>query len=301
MSKISSVVVGVALVGLMGYGARVAVSKGQVEQAKRQVAQASGEYGKKAKSENQKGDTAGSIKAYALVEGQTTIISIIPDASKVKKGDVVCELDSSALQNSLINQRITVESAQAIHENSKLTREISQIAVAEYIEGLFIEEQVDRQLDIKIAECDLALAEDHLEELKAQKADVKKVGTAALVVRKTRFALERAQSRLKTLLNYSKPKRMKELQAEVEKSLANERAKKAIWELEISKAKKLERMIANCVIRAPRDGTLNYGDPRDEGRATLIAEGATVRARQILFEIVPDSGPKPKSGEEPKN
>jgi HlyD family secretion protein len=301
MSKISSVVVGVAVVGLMGYGARVAVSKGQVEQAKRQVAQASGEDGKKATSENQKGDTAGSMKAYALVEGQTTIISIIPDGSKVKKGDIVCELDSASLNDQAINQKITSESAKAIYENAKLTREITQIALTEYIEGLLVEEQVDRQLDIKIAEIDLALAEDHLEELKAQNADIKKRVTAELVLKKARFALERAESRRKTLLDFSRPRRIKELQSEVEKAQANARAKKAIWELQVIKEKKLERMIANCVIRAPRDGTLVYGNPRDEGRATLIAEGATVRERQVLFEIVPDSGAKPKSGEEPKN
>jgi HlyD family secretion protein len=301
MSKISSVVVGVALVGSIGYGAKLALSKGQVAQATVQAAQARGDGGKKATSGNQAGDTAGSMKAYALVQGQTTIISIVPDGSKVKKGDVVCELDSASLTDQAINQRITVESAKSILENAKLTREVAQIAATEYIEGLFVEEQVDRQLDIKIAEIDLSLAEDHLEELKAQKADVKKVVTAGLVLKKARFALERAESRLKTLLDYSKPKRIKELEAEVEKAKANERAKKAVWELQMSKEKKLERMIANCTIRAPRDGTLVYGNPRDEGRTTLIAEGATVRERQVLFEIVPDSGAKPNSGEEPKN
>src|SRR5262249_5093485 len=38
------------------------------------------------------------------VEGQTTIIKIVPEGTAVKKGEVVCELDSSALKDSLTNQ-----------------------------------------------------------------------------------------------------------------------------------------------------------------------------------------------------
>jgi len=293
MSKISSVVVGVALVGLMGYGARVAVSKGQVSQAP-------GKASKKSTLRNQEGKTAGSTMVFSLVGGQNTIITIVPDGSKVKKGDVVCELDSAALRDQLVNQKITSESAKANFQNAKLTREIAEIAATEYVEGLFVNEKVERELDIKIAEIDLSMAEDQLDELKAQKADRKKRVTAELVLKKARFALERAESRLKTLLAYTKAKRIKELQSEVEKTRSNELAKQATWELQISKEKKLERMIANCEIRAPRDGTLVYANPAD-GRRTLIEEGATVRERQILFEIVPDSGAKPKASEEPKN
>ena len=78
----------------------------------------------------------------------------------------------------MVNQKITSESAKANYENAILTREIAQIAVTEYVEGLFVDERAERGLDIKIAEVDLALAEDHLGELKEQKADIKKVVTA---------------------------------------------------------------------------------------------------------------------------
>ena len=93
-------------------------------------------------------------------------------------------------------------------------------------------------------------------------------------------------------------KKIKDLQSAVEKARAEELAKKAIWALEDSKEKKLERQIANCTIVAPRDGTLVYAAPnrdrvvqkRDGTLVNLpavIEEGATVRERQILFEIVP--------------
>jgi hypothetical protein len=63
------------------------------------------------------------------------------------------------------------------------------------------------------------------------------------------------------------------------KARSEELAQKTIWNLEVAKEKSLERQIASCTIVAPRDGTLVY--------APRIEEGATVRERQILFEIAP--------------
>src|SRR5207253_2774123 len=78
---------------------------------------------------------------YCQVEGQTTIIKIVAEGSQVKKGDVVCELDSAALKDQLINQRITTKSAEANFQNARLTREVAQIAVTEYIEGIFVQDE----------------------------------------------------------------------------------------------------------------------------------------------------------------
>ena len=39
--------------------------------------------------------------AFCLVEGGTTIIMIKPEGTRVKKGEVVCELDSAALNDQL--------------------------------------------------------------------------------------------------------------------------------------------------------------------------------------------------------
>ena len=47
--------------------------------------------------------------AYCLIEGQTTIIQLLPEGSAVKKGQVVCQLDSAALKDQLINQKISRE------------------------------------------------------------------------------------------------------------------------------------------------------------------------------------------------
>ncbi len=81
-----------------------------------------------------------------------------------------------------------------------------------------------------------------------------------LTLKKARFALEQAQSKKKVLVEYTKAKTIKELQSEVEKARSDELAKKATWELEDSKEKKLEKQIAACKIKAPSDGLVVYAN-----------------------------------------
>ncbi len=75
------------------------------------------------------------------VEGSTTIIMIMSEGTKVKKGEMVCELDSASLRDSLTNQKIATQGAEASFQNAKLTREVAEIAVKEYEEGIFLQDK----------------------------------------------------------------------------------------------------------------------------------------------------------------
>jgi hypothetical protein len=155
----------------------------------------------------------------------------------------------------------------------------------------------------------LAIAEDALGEAReAAQRDtklVKKRSIAELKLQKARFAHEVAQAKRKLLVDYTRGKRIKELRTGVEIAHSGELAKKAIWELESSKAKKLERQIAASSIKAPIDGTLVYaklgGEPSTGGArmassmmmmsmmggSPSIRQGAFVSEGQLLFEIIP--------------
>jgi HlyD family secretion protein len=230
--------------------------------------------------------------AYCLVEGQTTIIMIKPEGTPVKKGELVCQLDSASLNDQLVNQQITTKSAEANHENAKLTREVAEIAVVEYVEGIFVQDFATVEGEIKLAESDLSRSEDRLDW--AQRMYNKGYVSMAtkvseeLTLKKARFALEQAQSKKKVLIDYTKHKTIKELQSEVEKARSDELAKKATFALEDSKEKKLEKQIAACKILAPADGLVVYAN--DPNRAfgssqPQIEEGATVRERQKIFSL----------------
>jgi HlyD family secretion protein len=230
--------------------------------------------------------------AYCNVEGQTTIIMIKPEGTPVKKGDLVCQLDSASLKDQLVNQKITTKSAEANHENAKLTREVAEIAVVEYEEGIYKQDLSTVEGEIKLAESDLSRSEDRLDW--ARRMFVKGYVSAAtqtseeLTLKKAHFAQEQAQSKKKVLVDYTRGKTIKELRSEVEKARSDELAKKATYSLEDSKEKKLEKQIANCDILAPADGLVVYAN--DPSRAfgsnqAQIEEGATVRERQKIFSL----------------
>jgi RND family efflux transporter MFP subunit len=169
---------------------------------------------------------------------------------------------------------------------------VAEIAVTEYVEGIFVQDRATAAGEIKLAESDLARSEDRLDWATRmyEKGYVSKAAQVSevLTLKKARFALEQAESKLKVLLEYTKAKTIKELQSEVEKAKSDELAKKATFELETSKEKKLERQIKACKILAPSDGLVVYAN--DPGRnfgssQPQIEEGATVRERQKIFSL----------------
>ena len=82
--------------------------------------------------------------------------------------------------------------------------------------------------------------------------------------------------------NYTKPKTLTELRAQVEKTRSNELAKSQIWQLEKNKEAKLEKQIESCKLYSPAAGMVVHGDKSEEG--------ATVRERQRIFWVFePDS------------
>jgi len=241
-------------------------------------------------------ESAKNDDVYCQVEGQTTIISIIPEGTRVTKGQLVCELDSAALRDQLNNQKITTQGAEAAYQQSKLTREVAEIAVKEYEEGIYTQEKATINGEIKLAESDLARAEDRVawSNRMFEKGYVSKAQKVSeeLNYQKAQFSLEQAQSKLRVLEEYTKAKTIKELKSDVEKARSDELAKEQTLQIEREKEAKYEKQIANCKLFAPGDGLVVYAN--DPGRsfgnnAPQIEEGATVRERQKIFSL-PDIG-----------
>jgi HlyD family secretion protein len=248
---------------------------------------------------------------YCRVEGQTTIIGIVPEGTRVKKGEVICELDSAALKDSLINQQIATESAKANYLNAKLAREVAEIALIEYTEGIYHQHLATVVGEIRLAESAIQKAESRLERTRrarqrfndtlVPKGDAKtvaeiladldlddRIDDTEQTLSHARMTREQAENKRKVLTQYTKGKTIKELVSEVEKARSDELAKQATWSLERSKEKKLERQIAACTLTAPTEGLVVYAnDPgRGFGRTQpQIEEGATVRERQKILSI----------------
>ena len=230
-----------------------------------------------------------SFDNYNLVPGETTIISILPANTKVKKGQLVCELDSARIKDRLANQKTTTRAAEAAYQNAKLTREVAEIAVTEYKEGIFKRDMQTVVGELKLAATDLIRAIDRVEWASRMhvKGYVTKLQMTAedIGLQKAVFAVEQAVSKRSVLEKYTKDKTIKELRSEVEKARSDELARKATWELETTKTKHLERDIAHCKMNAPADGELIL--------APGVEKGAKVRERQLIFRVLTETRAEP--------
>jgi RND family efflux transporter MFP subunit len=248
---------------------------------------------------------------YCNVEGQTAIISLMPEGSAIKKGDFVCELDSAALRDQLTNQQIAEKQSAADYERAKLARETAQLAVSEFVEGKLPSERERLKAEIGLAQSALGRAEASLKRARDAQERLKAVSaarpgsdtavdvaaeldiadrrdTASQTIERQKKVFELATAQLSLLEKYSAPKTTRELQIDVEQKRLEELAKKVAWQLAQSKSGKLEKMIGACAIRAASDGMLVYANelsPRSRMQPT-IEEGATVRERQKIFQII---------------
>ena len=61
-------------------------------------------------------------------------------------------------RDGLTNQQIATKSADANYRNATLTREVAEIGVREYVEGIFLQDNATLQGEVKLAESDAARA-----------------------------------------------------------------------------------------------------------------------------------------------
>lgn len=226
------------------------------------------------------------------VEGSTTIIKILPEGTRVRKGELVCELDSASLKDQLTNQRITVQQAEAAYQNSKLTREVAEIALNEYLEGTYMQDIRQAEGEKALAETEMLRAKDRLKWAnqmfdKGYLSNTAKVAEEANLQRAT-FNKEQAETKITVLKEYTKKKMTTDLNSNIEKARSDELAKEATLNLEKEKESKLTAQIEKCKLLAPNDGLVVYAnDPGRFGGSNQpqIEEGAQVRERQPIFRL----------------
>jgi HlyD family secretion protein len=118
-----------------------------------------------------------------------------------------------------------------------------------------------------------------------------RIDAAEQAITREKAALEVAQSKQAVLSQYTRDKTIKALNVDLASKRIEELAKKASFELQVSKERKLDRQIAACKITAPASGTVVYANtPSLTGKLPQIEEGATVRQRQKILSVVDLNG-----------
>ncbi len=223
--------------------------------------------------------------------GSTRIIEILPEGTIVKKGDLVCKLDASALEDEEQAQHIRYLQAKSYVEQAKSMYEVSLIALKEYRDGILPSDlQLVRQY---IHTCQME--KDRLLRNLEWSRDMNKKGFRTSVqVNADRLgheqaiiALKEAEGMLTRLRDQTGPKNLKSLQAKVQAIQADKLTQDAAFELEKQRLERLRKNIEYCTILAPGDGIVVYVNQPDwSGRVMFpIDQGVALRQDQPIFNL----------------
>jgi HlyD family secretion protein len=217
----------------------------------------------------------------------STILTVLPEGTPVKRGDVLATLDGSTFEEMLRQQAITVEQAKASHLQVQLNHEISLLAVREYREGTVQETLKGMEGTITLARSDLSRAQDHLTWTKRMSekgyASTAQIVSEKHTVAQLELALERQLTAMELFQRFTLPKTEKSLLGQVKSAETNLGNETLRLQRQRERFELLQKQVARCTIRAPQDGVLLYNKGR--GPAASVEEGMEVRERQTLFYL----------------
>lgn len=229
--------------------------------------------------------------------GGITILEVMPEGSIVKEGDLLVRLDSSALDQERLQQKIAVNTSQALLVQSTNTLEAAKIARKEYLEGTFKQEEKLYLGEVFVAEQNLRSAQLSFDS--AQRLAAKGILSplqlegAKYGVDNARNQLDAAQTKVDVLRKYTKEKMLKQFDSDIATAEAKVRSDESSLQLEMDKLKDIEDQVAKCIITAPQAGQVVYANKYNSGRSGSSAEfvveaGALVREQQPIIRL-PDS------------
>ncbi len=239
------------------------------------------------------------------VEGQPTILSLIPEGAIVKKGELLIELDSADLLDSKIEQEIKVQNAEAsfvqarenlaVVENqsksdidkAQLTLEFAKQDLDKYIKGDYPNQLKEAQNKITIAQEERERTKQTYEwsqKLYAEKyISQTQLQADELAFTKSGLDLELAESNLELLKNFTYKRQSAQYESDIKQAdMALERtnrkanadvvqakaelvAKEAEFNQQKDKLAKLEKQIEKTKIYAPADGPVIYASSARSG------------------------------------
>jgi len=241
------------------------------------------------------------------VEGSATIISIVPEGSHVKEGDLICELDSSTLTEKETQQQISVTQAKSNLQSAMEAVEIqktqneSDIAAAQlkldlaildlekFKEGDSKQQWSELDSQVKLAKQKVAQAEETYNFtsrlVKKGYKTQNELESARITLQTETIGRDIALGKLDLLEKFDAKRTQTELEANA-KEFARElervkrkasaaltqaeadlSAKRLTFEVETSQHNRMKDQIAACKIHATQDGQVIYANSRD-GRSS---------------------------------
>jgi len=255
------------------------------------------------------------------VEGQTTLIYLVEEGTRVEEGDLLAELDASALQDSQVEQQIRVQNAEAAFIRARETLAVtrnkskSDISLAElkyrfaiedldqYREGQYKQELMEAASKIQLAQEELVVASNRLvwsEKLHDENylsesdrdADKLALNRAELDVNLAKedknllehFTHKRQLAQLESDVDQEKQALARaklEATADIVQGEAELKAKEAEWKQQQAREAKIQAQIGKTRIVAPREGLAVYAT---SAKASWRGNSEPLEAGQMVRE-----------------
>ncbi|MDR3108121.1 MAG: efflux RND transporter periplasmic adaptor subunit [Planctomycetaceae bacterium] len=236
-------------------------------------------------------DSAVNIEVRCEVEsaGGLTIISVIPEGTIVKKGDLLVELDSSTLRENVVKQQITVNNSQSTVAKSEADLRTAELTFKEYDEGKYLESRktIENKIDAAKEKERNATANVNFNQRLLQRGYITEIQAQAdeFALRQANNELEAALLELEVLNKYTREKTNTQNQASIDSAKAKLSADRRSLELETERLSHLEEQLTRCKILAPQDGQVVYFQRRWGGEDDVIKEGKKVYEREVLIRL----------------
>jgi HlyD family secretion protein len=215
------------------------------------------------------------------------IIELIPEGTIVRKGNVLCRLDSSEFEEMLRQQEIKVEQARADYAKAGHDLEAAEIAVDEFKLGTLPLQRQGLEGQLALAEADMKRQQERLAWTDRMVAWEYLSDGQLLNERQTMMRAEINRERLRlqreTLNRFEGPTALMRLETAVIRA----REELLFQEIRVGRRQeqlqRLRKQVDRCTIRAPHDGLVVYANTRD-GRQR-IELGTTVYQKMDLFYL----------------
>ena len=269
-----------------------------------------------------------STDIVSRVEGQVTLVEIVPEGTQVEAGDVIGKLDSSNIERELeeteleyqaaeadlknAEEQLIIEQAQVEADNQAAEVELTlaELDVKQYEEGTYPQAKADAEVAVEMARINLENAEEELLQTRTlfgkdfvTSNEVKK---RELEVLRLRNALDKAETDYEVLTKYTHPRDLagkRNQLAQKEKALARTQRRgqsslnQRIADVNNRRLRLLNRQerldwcreqLEYCTLRAPKSGLVVYGAAGNQREQDQVVEGATIRERQTVVRL-PDT------------
>ncbi len=237
--------------------------------------------------------------------GTLTVIEVIKEGSRVRGGDFLVRLDSSAFELELETQKILLATAETLVIQANAEYQTAVEALKEYEQGLFVEKKKTIENAIYAAKSLIETAKQELTLAKAVLEHSKKLQGKGFItsqqleadgfeVKRAEFALESAINQLtlaetqeRVLVEITQVKETVLLKSNIESAKVKLANQKESLSVEKSKLQEIKDQIELCEIRVPQglEGQVVFGRESSRGDDWVLEEGTLVRERQVLIRL----------------